>query len=207
MSISIQDLFDDKRYTSVILITWMTFVWVVFTQFLDMNSNFMHFGPGDNVNIMGVTLNNWYKWSCIAVFTFVSTSINAFVGDAIMPWIQNTIQDHKTKYIPYSKFTCIVITQSWTLYCCVMGVFSLFVMLSQIDFMLIRITADLLVNMFTSFAFLRNKVVNRERYEAWLRNENHESSNTESGETKNNEKIDGTELDDKDTLLISVNAK
>lgn len=208
MPLSVQQLFDDKRYTSVILITWMAFVWIIFTQVMVMDADFMHFGPGENVKIMGMVLDTWSKWTCIALFTFVSTSINAFVGDAIMPWIQNTIQDHKTRYIPYSKVTCIIITQTWTVYCCVMGVFALFVMLSQFDFMLVRISADLMVNIYTSYAFLRNKVVDRERYEAWLRNEHHETSATnQDSETQSNEKLDGTELGDKDTLLISVGAK
>ena len=208
MPISIQKLFDDKRYTPVILITWMVFVWIIFTQVMVMEADFMHFGPGENVKVMGMVLDTWSKWSCIAIFTFVSTSINAFVGDAIMPWIQNTIQDHKTRYIPYSKITCIIITQTWTIYCCVMGVFALFVMLSQFDFMLVRISADLMVNIYTSYAFLRNKTVDRERYEAWLRNENNDDNQESSAvDIQAGEKVDGTESDDKDTLLISVNTK
>jgi len=208
MSAFIQMIFDDKRYTSVILITWMVLVWCIFTELGLMEANFMHFGPGEHVRVMGVVLDSWYKWWCIALFTFVSTSINAFVGDAIMPWIQNTIQDHKTRYIPYSKVTCIIITQTWTVYCCVMGVFALFVMLSQFDFMLVRISADLMVNIYTSYAFLRNKTVDRERYEAWLRNENHSSE--EPGKQGKEERVDdegGMELNDKDTLLISVTSK
>lgn len=169
MSGFVQKFFDDKRYTSVILITWMVLVWCIFTELGLMEANFIHFGPGEHVHVMGLVLDTWYKWGCIVVFTFVSTSINAFVGDAIMPFITNTIQDHKTRYIPYSKVTCIIITQTWTVYCCVMGVFALFVMLSQIDFMLVRIVGDVLVNIYTSYSFMRNKKVDRERYNKWMR--------------------------------------
>ena len=170
-----QRLFDDKRLTSVLLMTWMTMVLAIFSELGIMDSHFMKLGPGAHSKVMGVDLDTWYKWSCIAVFTFLSTAVNAFVGDAIMPWIQNTIQDHKTKFLPYSKLTCIVITQVWTLYCCVMSVFALFVMLSQVDFLLIRICADLLVNFYTSIAFMRGKVVDPERYDAWMRSDTHAS--------------------------------
>jgi len=45
-----------------------------------------------------------------------------------------------------------------------MLVIGLFVALSQVDFMLIRLTADLLVNHFTTFFFLKGKTVNLRRY-------------------------------------------
>eukprot|EP00960_Hanusia_phi_P072126 767707-Hanusia_phi.AAC.1 len=164
-------LFEDKRLTCVLLMSWMILVLAIFSELGVMDGNFMKLGPGDHSKVMGVTLDSWYKWSCIAVFTFVSTSINAFVGDAIMPWVQNTIQDYKGRYLPYSKAMCILITQIWTLYCCVMSVFALFVMLSQVDFLLIRICADMLVNMYTSLAFMRDKTVDPQKYYAWTRME------------------------------------
>lgn len=164
-------LFEDKRLTCVLLMTWMSMVLGIFSELGVMDSHFMKLGPGKHSKVMGVELDTWYKWSCIAVFTFVSTSINAFVGDAIMPWIQNTIQDHKTKFLPYSKTMCILITQIWTLYCCIMSVFALFVMLSQVDFLIIRIAADLLVNVYTSIAFMRDKVVDPYRYSEWMKSD------------------------------------
>ncbi len=164
-------LFEDKRLTCVLLMTWMVMVLGIFSELGVMDSNFMTLGPGDHSKIMGMEINTWYKWNCVAVFTFISTSINDFVGDAISPWIQNTIQDHKTKFLPYSKFTCIMITQIWSLYCCVMNVFALFVMLSQVDFLLIRICADLIVNVYTCHRFMKGKTVDPERYAAWIKAE------------------------------------
>jgi len=37
--------------------------------------------------------------------------------------------------------------------------------MSQVDFLLIRLFADLLVNTYTTFKFLRGKEVNRRKYE------------------------------------------
>jgi hypothetical protein len=146
---------------------WLLIVVVVFTHLGITNTHFMSFGPSIHTDFMGVGLHTWFRWWCVAIFTFVSTSINDFVGDAIVPWIQNTIQDHKARYIPYSKLTCWAITQSWSFYVCVMSIFSIYLMMSQIDFLIIRTVADFIVNAYTTHRFLRNKKTNPYKYTKW----------------------------------------
>ena len=150
-------IFDDKRVTCSLLMIWMTVVLAAFSHIGIMKTSFMKFGPSDDCTYMGLPINNWFRWYCVAIFTFVSTSINDFVSDAIVPWIQNTIQDHKAPFLPYRKMTCWLISQIWSLYCCVMGLFSINIMFSQVDFNIIRGTADLAVNSFTTYLFLQNK--------------------------------------------------
>lgn len=77
----------------------------------------------------------------------------------------NTIQDHKTKYLPYSKGVCMLITQIYTIFCHVMSIFGIFLLFSQIDFLVIRTIADLLVNQYTTTMFMQNKIVDWKRYE------------------------------------------
>jgi hypothetical protein len=121
-------------------------------------------GPSATTVFMGMTLDTWHKWGLVAVFTLINTSINDFMSDALSPWILNTITDHKTKYIPYSKGVCLLISQLWSVYCNVMSVFGLFLAMTQVDFVLIRMGADLTVNMYTNLKFMRNKVTCPERY-------------------------------------------
>ena len=54
-----------------------------------------------------------------------------------------------------------------------MPVIGLFVALSQVDFMLIRLVADLMVNHFTTYFFLRGKSVNLRKYEEHNRRPDH----------------------------------
>jgi hypothetical protein len=158
MCIRIMDaLFDDKRVISVFLVCWLSLVLVVFKDIGLMETKFMTLGPSDATMFMGVKLDTWYKWGMVAAFTFINTSVNDFMSDAISPWILNTITDHKTRFIPYSKLVCVMVTQTWSLYCNIMGVFSIFLAMSQIDFVLIRMSADLMVNAYTTTKFLRNK--------------------------------------------------
>ena len=46
-----------------------------------------------------------------------------------------------------------------------MSIFSVALLMSQIDFLLIRLAADLLVNTWTTFKFLRHKDVNQRLYD------------------------------------------
>jgi len=160
----IDTLFDDKRIITVVLMMWLVLVLAVFKEVGMLDSKFMTLGPSEGTQFMGMVLNTWYKWGLVAGFTFVNTSVNDFMSDAISPWILNTITDHKTKYIPYTKLTCLTITQFWGMYCNIMGVFSIFLAMSQIDFVLIRMVADLTVNAYTTSKFMRNKIHCPEEY-------------------------------------------
>ena len=130
------------------------------------NSPFLNIGPSDRTELFGVKLDNWYIWWCVAIYTFISTAIAAFASDSILPWITNTIQDHKTKYVPYNSITCWLIIQLFTVYAVTQSVIGLFVALTQVDFMLVRLVADMIVNHFTTAYFLRNKIVDSEKYKS-----------------------------------------
>lgn len=131
------------------------------------DSKFLMLGPNDSNQLLGVKMDTWFKWWVTAIYTFLSTAIAAFAGDALCPFFSNVIEDHKTQHIPYSKFTCLLIVQCFTIYGVIMSVIGMFVALTQVDFMLIRIAADLLVNSHTTYYFLRGKEVDPVRYNMW----------------------------------------
>ncbi len=161
---AIDTLFDDKRIVAVTLMCWLATVLVVFKDIGLLDSKFMTFGPSNDTVFMGMVLNSWYRWGLVAGFTFVNTSINDFMSDALSPWILNTITDHMKRYIPYSKAVCLAISQTWSVYCNIMSVFSIFLAMSQIDFVLIRMSADLFVSSYTTTKFMREKTYNPEQY-------------------------------------------
>ena len=128
------------------------------------NSPFLNFGPSARTELFGVQLDTWWEWWAVAIYTFTSTAIAAFATDSVVPWITNTVQDHKNKYLPYSKMTCWVIIQVFTFYAVTQSVIGLFVALTQVDFLVIRMLADMIVNHFTTFWFLRHKSVDKTKY-------------------------------------------
>ena len=128
-----QKLFNDKRILTVFIALWSILCCVVFVGImLADESPFLNFGPSTQTKLFGVLLDSWSKWWLVAIYTFVSTAIAAFASDSVVPWITNTIQDHKTKYIPYHKVTCLLIIQTFTFYGVTQSVIGLFVALTQI---------------------------------------------------------------------------
>jgi hypothetical protein len=160
-------VFDDKRLAIGILMLWMCGV-IGALQSLDlMHSQFVTFGPSPHTKFMTLSIDTWHKWTLLVSATFANTCVTDFMSDAIVPWIQNTVQDHKTKYLPYRKFTCYMISQLWGIYCGVMSIFAISLMTSQIDFLLVRMMADIITNTFTTYKFMRHKVVDRNKYHIW----------------------------------------
>ena len=157
-------LFDDKRLAVTFLMVWLVIVMTLFKDIGLLDTSFMSFGPSPTTKFMGAVLDTWYKWGMVACFTLINTSINDFMSDAISPWILNTITDHKSKYIPYPRYVCLGISQLWAVYCNLMSVFGMFLAMTQIDFVLIRMVADLTVNTYTNLKFMRYKEYSPAKY-------------------------------------------
>ena len=160
-------VFDDKRLAITLLIMWMIGV-IVSLQSIDLlHSEFMTFGPSPHTRFMTVSIDTWHKWWMLTVATFANTCVSDFMSDAIVPWLQNTVQDHKAKYLPYRKVTCYAISQMWSVYCGIMSIFAIGLMTSQIDFLAVRMLADLITNTFTTFKFMRHKTTDKRKYNIW----------------------------------------
>ena len=162
------NLFDNKLQLCGALMLWTMVSSSIFCFIMIKDgSNFLTIGPNSANQLLGVKMDTWFKWWVTAIYTFVSTAIAAFASDSLCPFFSNVIEDHKTKYIPYSKFNCLMMVQCFTIYGVIMSVIGMFVALTQVDFMLIRIAADLVVNAHTTYFFLRGKEVDPIRYDTW----------------------------------------
>lgn len=157
-------LFDDKRLIVAVLMLWLAIVCAGFYHIGALNTSYMTFGPSATTVFMNVTLDTWYKWSLVAIFTVINTAINDFSGDSLGPWMINVITDIKTRYIPYSKVTCVTITQMYTIYGVLMSIFTIHLILSQVDFVFIRLLTDIIVSFWTQLRYLRNKEFNPNKY-------------------------------------------
>ena len=160
-------IFDDKRMAISVLFVWMVFVMFMLQTIDLVHSDFFTFGPSPHTRFMTIAIDTWHKWGLLAGATFANTCVTDFMSDAIVPWLQNTVQDHKTKYLPYSKITCYIISQTWAVYVNVMSIIGVALMMSQIDLLIIRMVGDLLVNTFTCFKFMRSKMVDKHKYWLW----------------------------------------
>lgn len=157
----LEQLFEDKRLTCILMMGWLIIVLIIyaFSGATDHHGQFLHVGPSAETVVMGVVIDTWRKWYVLAGLAFLKTAMNEFVAASINPWIINTIQDEKTSTLPYPKFVCLLITQLYTVYSHIMSVFGIALLLSQVDFLLLRILADLIVTTFAMYRFMLHKRV------------------------------------------------
>jgi hypothetical protein len=78
-------------------------------------------------------------------------------------------QDQKTKYLDYSKSTCMWISLIFDVYTHIMGIFGLYLMFSQFDFLIIRMVADCIVTVFTTAEWMKNKMVDKVKHDLEVR--------------------------------------
>lgn len=161
----VKRFFHDKRLTVVVLIWWMSTACVIFSFLGAFHSQFMTFGPSETTQFMAMKIDTWGKWYALAMFSFMNTTINEFIGSALVPWFTNTIQDQKTKYLDHERSTCIAISLIFDVYTHVMSIFGMYLMFSQIDFLLIRMIADCIVTVFTTIEWMKNKKVDKRKHD------------------------------------------
>lgn len=163
--------FDDKRVTIACISVWFFICLGGFGWLGIFSSEYMRVGPSPTLTYMGMIIDTMPRYIAVVVFVVLSTAINDFASDAIGPWIQNTVMDHKSQTIPYSKFTIVFIAQSWSLYCGVMTVASIALVFAQFDLIIYRLIIDLFVNQYTMRRFLTNKTHDPLRYHTEFLNE------------------------------------
>lgn len=88
----VKKLFHDKRWTVGLLLTWMVTVCSIFYFLGAFHMSYMHVGPGQDTVFMGLNIDNWTKWSALAIFSFFNTCINEFISNALAPWFINSLQ-------------------------------------------------------------------------------------------------------------------
>jgi hypothetical protein len=176
VSSCIDNAFDDKRVTIALISVWFFICLVGFTWLGIFGSAYMRVGPSPTLTYMGMNIDSMPRYMTVVVFVVISTAVNDFASDAISPWIQNTVMDHKSRTIPYSKWTIIFITQTWSLYCGTMSVASIALVFAQFDLIMIRLVVDLFVNQYTIRRFLAHKTHDPYRYHNEFLNEDETDS-------------------------------
>eukprot|EP00961_Rhodomonas_salina_P241769 3266016-Rhodomonas_salina.3 len=121
-------------------------------------------GPSPETKVIGVVLDTWGKWTAVAVLTFLNTIFTEFVYDCLQPWLTTTVVDHKTDYIPYTKPTMIYISIVCSSYRTIIQVVIFYTMLSQVDFVIVRFVADIMMTYTTTKYFLKNKTHDAQKF-------------------------------------------
>ena len=126
------------------------------------NANqFFHFGPSNNlvdVNLFGIDINNWNKWSLVILFLIIYEVVNTFSFKIFKTWQRYYIQDPKSNQIGMSKrdaFKHIVLFDSiskllrnfkW----------ALLIVSKQFQFIIPQYLTRLFISMFIEWKYLDN---------------------------------------------------
>jgi hypothetical protein len=175
-------VFDDKRIMVGVIWVWMIVVLCVFTEMGLLRSDFVRFGPSPTTMYVGIVLDTWSKWSAVAVFTAISSFMNDLAGESLEPFFLMVIRDHKTRFIPYSKSTSVLLNQGWSLYCSIMSVFGLYTYFAQADLLVIKMCVGLVVNLYSSWRYLRNKSHEPVKYMRYFQHTDVEEGNAEDSD-------------------------
>lgn len=158
MMFCIERLIENKLYVTALFILWGSISVVIFSQLGAFHMKFMHVGPSSDCVFLGLQVDTWPKWTFVAGFSFLNTLLNELFGNILFPFFTNTIMDHKAHYIPYSRWTCNAIACLYDIYTHVMSFFAIYLLFSQIDFLVIRCFADVLSTLWTNAYYLQYKI-------------------------------------------------
>lgn len=150
-------LFNDKRWTTGLLVCWSIILLVVFSFLGVLQSNFFRFGPSENLHFMTVSIDTWTEWSLLSAYCCVDTLIKSFGHDALTPWITNVIADPKTGMLPYSKGTCLAIIEIYYAYLHLSYIFHFFLSFTQFDFVLFNMLSDMLMKIYSYSSYMQHK--------------------------------------------------
>lgn len=161
MSAALNQLFTDKRQCAALVLLWCTaIVASLASTAVVTKSSFWAVGPSKGTSLLGVQLDTWESWGTVAALAFVGTLMHEFIIDSLGPWIQNSIQDHKSPDLPYnSRLVCHLILQVYTAYTHLATFAFLVLYTTQVDILLIRMVADLMVTAFSTQIFLADKTM------------------------------------------------
>ena len=150
--------FNDKRFTALVLMVWLILIVVIFFSLGVLHSSFFRFGPSPSLHFMTIPIDTAEEWMMLAAYCFVDTLFKTFGHDSIVPWLTHTLSDPKCKTLPYRRPVCLAVMEVYFAYVHVSGMFKFFLSLTQFDFVLINMLADMSMKVYSYSSYMESKV-------------------------------------------------
>ena len=119
--------------------------------------NLFKWGPNSSLQFLDIVIDTWPKWAVLIIFIIVTQILKVFADEIISPFILNTIMDHKEKEMFFSYFESQIICQTYYMFSGITKVIYVSIAISQIDCILVVLFTDIIVSIYTTHIFLRNK--------------------------------------------------
>ena len=154
-------VFHDKRITALILVVWLAVSFGIFFSMGVLHSSFFRFGPSDKLHFMSICVDTWSEWVLLSFYCCIDTLVKSFGHDATIPWITTTIADAKSRVLPYSKCTCLLIVEVYYGYVHLSYIFKFFLSFTQFDFVLIAALSDMAMKVYSYSSYMEGKTFPR----------------------------------------------
>ena len=134
------------------LITIITIVSIV------GNGSYLKFGPSEDVNIIGVVINNWTRWAIVnTLIIFISVS-DTFINEWGLPYLYFRIYNPDTKTVnDVSPIELQILANGMYMCYAVKNVIYTLCYVTQIDFALIRVLSGEFASIFAIRSLIKEK--------------------------------------------------
>ena len=125
------------------------------------NSNFFSWGPP--INFFGMKIVSQKTFYCFHIMIFFHQLINNWVNSVVYPWIINTIQDPKSKTIPYNTFVSLMLINSFDLYSELDVMLIIMGFTTQISFIFTVTIANIITSTAINYRYIKDKTEETEQ--------------------------------------------
>ena len=115
-----------------------------------------HFGPGETI-FLEFKINTWSRWSAVMCYSFLSQFIHSLMNSTIYAFITNVIRDYKSNW-KYSILFGQSIAILYKIYYWVDSICDILLVLTlQLQYWIPGLLADLIVALWTTYNYLKDK--------------------------------------------------
>lgn len=137
-----------------LLMLWMLII--IFSSIFTIDLNHLRIGPNDDLKIFGWVINTPEKYMGVIAYCLINSVFRTINSNILSPWQINNIQDENkgidvTHYWFAYEITAITTIYHWFDWYIYMNI-----LLSQIDMVIIEISADVIISIWSTRRYLKN---------------------------------------------------
>lgn len=149
--------FTNPLFAAKALLAWQSGAVVLFAVFGLYEGDFFSMGPSDHLELFGVAIDSWWKWSGLMTYCFFDMIMYEWSSEVIRPFIMNNIQDFKCKLIPQTRMNSYFIVSSFEICGYLRMIVNFHIIFTQIDFIVSMFLGNMLSLYYTTTIYLRGR--------------------------------------------------
>lgn len=157
---SVIDILRDERAAVISMAGWLLAVLATFFALGGYRANKIirfDFGPSESLYFVGAHINTWPRWLLLLGFVAVDALIECWPNNVVQPWILNTVYSPDPRPLQHSRMTTMSLVNVYSMCGMIRRIIELYIAFTQIDVLVVRLSAMLCASFVTSWATIRNR--------------------------------------------------